>query len=82
MLDQYLSSFMENQNHALEQYCKMEHVVPSSLKPAKKPKTSIKLSVQSASCHTLKRINHWLEVVIIRLSADIEHGRNVQRRLS
>lgn len=82
MLDQYLSSFMENQNHDLKEYCRMENIMLSSLMPSGKPEASVKIRLQSASCHTLKRINHWLEIAIIRLSADIEHSRNVQRRLS
>ncbi len=66
----------------LEQYCKMENVLPSSLISVGKPKHTMKLKFKKAACHLLQHINGGLSIMINRLTTDIEHSGGVRRRLS
>lgn len=74
--------FTEAQSNDLKQYCKMENIMLSSLIPAGKLKSTIKLKLQLAACHLLKRINNWLRIIINRLTADIEQSGKVRRQIS
>jgi hypothetical protein len=67
------------ESNDLKQYCKSEHVMPSSLILATKTKGTIKLRIELSTCHLLQRINAWLSIIINRLTADIEQSGKVHK---
>jgi hypothetical protein len=71
--------FTEVKSNDLRQYCKSEHVMPSSLMLATKTKGTIKLRMELSICHLLQRINTWLSIIINRLTVDIEQSGKVHR---
>lgn len=82
MLDQFYTGFADTKRTALMQYCKMENVLPADLVCASKPRKAMKLQLETTVFHLLQRIDKWLNTLISRLTADIEHNRMAQRRLS
>jgi hypothetical protein len=71
--------FTEVKSNDLGQYCKSEHVMPSSLMLANKPKCTLKLRMELSTCHLLQRIITWLSIIINRLTADIEQSGKVHK---
>lgn len=82
MSDRFIIDFIEAQSDDLKQYCKMENIILSSLLPVRKPKSMMKVRLESVACHLLQRVNNRLGIIISRLTADIEESGRVQRRLS
>lgn len=81
MLDRLVMDLSDAHRTDLIRYCKMENVLLSSLICAGKPKITMKLRLKSAVCHLLQRIDKWLNAMISRLTADMEHSRRLQGRL-
>jgi hypothetical protein len=82
MLDRFYTGFADAPQPELMQYCRMENVIPEALLNTDKPKNAMKLQLESAAYHLLQRINKWLNAMICRLTADLEHNGLVQRHLS
>lgn len=66
------------ESNDLRQYCKSEHVMPSSLMLTK-TKCTLKLRMELSTCHLLQRIITWLSIIINRLTADIEQSGKVHK---
>jgi hypothetical protein len=81
MLDRFVIDLTDAHRRELIQYCKMENVLLSSLVCAGKPKVTIELRLKTAVCHLLQRIDKWLNTMIGRLTADMEHCSRLQRRV-
>ena len=82
MLDQYYTGFAVTHTAAMKQYCNMENISPLDLVRASRPKPTIKLRLRTAAYHLLQRIDKWLNVMISRLSAEMDHSAMVHGRLS
>ena len=82
MLDQFYTGFADTQRPALKQYCKMENVLPAALACAGKPRNAIKLRLEKITYQVLQSMNKKLNVMISRLTADMEFNSMVQGRLS
>ena len=82
MLDQFYTGFADTQRTALKQYCKMENVLPAALVFDSKSKFTIKLRLKTTAFHLLQRLDKWLNVMIRRLSAEMDHNTMVHGRLS
>ncbi len=82
MFNQFFIDFSDTRSSALKQYCKMEHVLPESLVNTRKPRKSMKLHLESAAFHLLRRIDRRMDVMISRLTADLEDCGMVQRPCS
>lgn len=65
----------------VKQYCKIEHVMLSSVMPVT-PKVTIKFRMELAICHLLQGVYNWLSIIINRLTADIEQSGKVHRQIS
>lgn len=69
------------QRAELMEYCKMENVPLAILLCFNKPENTMKLKLKSIAFHLLQRVDKRLNIMLDRLSADVEHNRMVQRRL-
>jgi len=74
--------YTELHNNDLKQYCKSENVMLTSLMLTAKPKGTVKLRMELATCHLLQCIYNWLSIVIKRLTADIEQNGKVHGQIS
>ena len=72
MFNQFYIDFVDAKRSALKQYCKMENVIPESLVNTHKTRKSMKLHLETTAFHLLRRIDRRLDVMIGRLSADLE----------
>jgi len=82
MFNQYYIDFADAKRTALKQYCKMENVLPESLVNTHKTSKSLKLYLETAAYKMLRRIDRRLDVMIDRLTADLEHNGMIRERLS
>lgn len=82
MSDLFRMNVESTQKTELKKYCKMENVPLSVLLSVDKPKRTMKLRLESTAFHFLQMIDKRLNVMIDRLSAEVEHSGMVQRRLS
>ena len=70
------------QNAELIKYCKLENVPLAVLLRVDKPKHAMKLRLKSSVFHLLQRVDRRLNVMIDRLSAEVEHSGMVHGRLA
>jgi hypothetical protein len=82
MLDRLVIDLTDARRSELIKYCKMENILLSSLVCAGKPKSTIKIKLETAACNLLQRLNKWLGIIINRLITEIEHSGRVQGRVS
>ena len=82
MFNQFYIDFTVTKRTALQQYCKMENVMPESLVNTHKTRKSMKLHLVTTAFHLLRRIDRRLDVMIDRLTADMERCGMVQRPCS
>lgn len=68
-------------NAELKEYCKMENVPLAVLLYVDEPRKTLRIRLESTAFHLLQRIDRRLNALIVRLSADVEHSRMVQRQI-
>ena len=82
MLDRLFTDFADTQRAELMQYCKTEHVMPSTLDITTKPQNAVKLRLELTAMHFLQLVDKKLNTMINRLAADMEFSAMAKRRLS
>jgi hypothetical protein len=82
MLDPFRAYLEDVQSAALKQYCKMENVSPEGLVQAAQPKSAMKLKMKTMAFRVLQSMDKRLNVMMNRLTAEMEHSGMVQGRLS
>lgn len=82
MLDQFYTGFADTHTTALKQYCKMENILPLDLVRTSRPKSTMKRRLRTTAFHLLQRIDKWLNIMISRLSPEMDRSAVVHGRLS
>lgn len=82
MSDRFQMVLAGSQKAELLRYCKMENVPLAVLLRVDKPRNTVKLRLKSTTFHLLQWIDKRLNVMIERLSTEVEPGGMVQRRLA
>jgi hypothetical protein len=83
MSDRFPMQMAASTQHAeLIKYCKMENVPLAVLLRADKPRGTVKLRLKSTTFHLLQWIDKRLDVMINRLSTEVEPSGLVQSRLA
>lgn len=80
--DRFQMNVAATQKAELLQYCKMENVPLAQLLHIDRPRGTMKLRIKSTACHLLQRVDKGLNVMINRLSAEVEPSGMIQRRLA
>lgn len=66
----------------LMRFCKMENVPFAVLLCVDKPKRKSRFRLKSIAFHFLRRVDKKLNIIINRLSVEVEHNVGSQRQLS
>lgn len=82
MLRQFYIPEPDRQSADLVQYCKMENVLPGTLKCAAPPKKTFRIRLEKLAFDVLQPINKGLGSLVARLTADLEHHGEAQRYYS
>jgi len=82
MLDRFPMDIPGTQRTELMEYCKMENVSLAILLSESKSENTLKLRLKSTVFHLLQIVDKRLNIMIDRLSAEVERKSMVQRRLS
>ena len=82
MFNQFNIDFADKKSPDLKQYCKTENVLPESLVNTHETSKSIMLHLKTAAFHLLRWIDRRLDVMIGRLTTDLERCGMIKRPCS